>query len=211
MAYVSHHKQLVFIHIYKTAGMSVREFMRNIDVDCVEVCEGHSDVLQTMIQFGLDPLLNKCLQYHKFSVVRNPYTWLRSIYKYSGTYDNHPFYRISSKSTFNYFCLWYMSKENNLNKNPKLNGRIQRQTDYVYVNGERWVENILHQETLEEDLRRMLKNLHILYDENTPLPKNNIGQYEKEIDFTDYLDRSTIDMINDKYHDDFINFNYQKI
>lgn len=211
MAYVSHHKQLVFIHIYKTAGMSVREFMRKIDVDCVEVCEGHSDVLQTMIQFGLDPLLNKCLQYHKFSVVRNPYTWLRSIYKYSGTYNTHPFYRISSNYTFNDFCLWYMSKENELNNNPKLNGRIQRQTDYVYVNGERWVENILHQETLEQDLRNMLKNLHILYDENTPLPKNNVGQYDKDIDFINYLNRATIDLINDRFHEDFINFNYEKI
>ena len=211
MAYVSHQMQLVFIHIYKTAGMSLRYFMKSIDKESVDICQGHSDILETMIEFGNKEELNKCLQYHKFSVVRNPYTWLLSIYNYSRAYKSHPFYSISKNSTFNYFCLWYISKENELNKDPNLNGKIQRQTDYLYVNGECWVENILHQETLEQDLRKMLNYLHILYDENTPLFKNNVGDYDKEIVFEDYLDRATIDIINEKFHEDFINFNYQKL
>jgi hypothetical protein len=211
MAYVSHQNQLVFIHIYKTAGMSVREFIKSIDEESVDICQGHSDILETMIEFENKEELHKCLQYHKFSVVRNPYNWLFSIYNYSKTHKSHPFYSVLENSNFNFFCLWYISKENEFNKDPNLNGKIQRQTDYLYVNGECWVENILHQETLEEDLRKMLNYLHILYNENIQLPKNNVGDYDKEIVFEDYLDRETIDIINEKFHEDFINFNYQKL
>ena len=211
MAYISHKHKLLFVHIYKTAGMSVRELMKNLDESSINVLSGHSDILETLTFLQENALFNICLNYHRFSVVRNPYTWLYSIYKFAISIERHPFHQKCTSIEFDEFVNWYIDNEEFLNLKKDLNGKLQTQTDYIFINGVKYVDTILKHENLYSDMNTMLKYLHILNDEKLVMPKINQTIYDKELNCVNILNRKTLNKINEKYEQDFINFKYDKL
>ena len=209
MALVSDKHRIIFFHIYKTAGMSIRQSMlEDLDEDAYEVVRGHADLKEVFDWQNESELENDFLTYKKFTVVRNPYTWIYSIYKFSQNLPTHPFHIISKMWDFDTFTNWIMDYKDFVNESKVLNGKLQTQTDYLLLDNELNIDFILKYESLDDDYYKMLKQLGIPY--YSILPKENIGGYEKPI-FTEILSRATLDKINDYYHNDFINFNYIKL
>jgi len=207
MALVSDKYKMIFFHIYKTAGMSIRESFRYIDEDAYEIVRGHSDVQEVYEWQNKENDIN-FLEYKKFTVVRNPYTWLYSIYKFSQKLTTHPFYIISQMWDFDTFTNWIMDYKDFVNKSKILNGKLQTQSEYLILNNQINIDFILKYESLDADYFNMFKKLRIPF--YSTLPRENIGQYEKP-NFTEILSRKTLDKINDYYHNDFKNFNYNKL
>lgn len=189
----------VFIHIYKTAGTSIRTYLMKLDKNYSEIgSSGHSDYSEIQNEVE-DKIL--------FSVVRNPYDWIYSLYQYGKNYNTHPFYSFCVTHTFDQFVKWYFDNIEILNTSG-VNGKLQTQTEYLSIDGILKVENILKMENLETDLNKLFRdvfrqNLLIRLDtlNSTPYPKITPQSIKTE----------TINIINEKYHNDFINFNYPKI
>ena len=202
MALVSDKYKFIFFHIYKTAGMSIRHSIFHIDEDAYEIVRGHADVQEV---FDRE---DDYSDYKKFSVVRNPYTWLYSIYKFSQNLTNHPFHIISKLWEFDYFVNWLMDYRDFVNDSKVLNGKLQTQTEYISLDNKIVIDYIIKYESLDDDYMDVMDKLNVPY--YTILPKENIGTYETP-DFTETLSRETLDKINTYYNNDFTNFNYPKL
>jgi hypothetical protein len=196
MALYSPKLNLVFLHIYKTAGTSLRDALIRIDNDCKEMAYGHADY-SDLIEHLRDEKI--------FSVVRNPYDWIYSLYQYGRAYNTHPFYAYCATHSFDDFIKWYFKNIDILNTTT-INGKLQTQTEYVSFNGKISVDYILKMENLENDFIELLNSLR---QKGFRLNHLNATAY-KHIDYSE-LSRETIDIINEKYHQDFINFNYTKL
>ena len=186
---------LVFIHIYKTAGTSLRSAFTRIDRDCVEIGYGHASYYEIV-----EKLENRIV----FSIVRNPYDWIYSLYQYGKNYSSHPFHVYCITHSFDQFVKWFIANENildTLNQTGQLNGRLQTQTDYLSLNGKLMVPNVMKMESLEYDINTFLKSIGY---KGIRLDTLNSTQYEKPKDFN----RESIDLINKRYQSDFVNFNY---
>lgn len=191
---------LVFIHIYKTAGTSLRNAFLRLDRDCVEIGYGHASYYEIA-----EKLENKMV----FTVVRNPYDWVYSLYQYGKNYNSHPFHTYCITHSFDQFVKWFITNENTLdalNQTGQLNGRLQTQTDYLSFNGKIVVSNIMKMESLEYDINIFLKQIghrgiRLETLNATPYVKPNYTQF----------DRDSIDLINKRYQPDFVNFNYTTI
>jgi hypothetical protein len=187
---------VVFIHIYKTGGTSLRTALRNIDRGYSEIGKGHSDY-------------NEIAEYLEgkrvFSVVRNPYSWIYSLYQYALYYQSHTFHTYCLTHSFEKFVVWYFDNIDLLNT-TQINGRLQTQTDYLSQNGEIKVPHILKMENLEEEVNQLFWNEygHI---GKIDLPLENATPYEA----FPYPKNETIEIINEKYKKDFLNFNYQML
>jgi len=190
---------LLFLHIYKTAGTSIRTALTKIDNSYRELgTSGHSDYSE--IEHLIDSKI-------VFSVVRNPYSWIHSLYQYSKHYNSHPFYSYCITHSFDQFVEWLFSNIEILNTTG-INGKLQTQTEYLSSGGIIKVSHILKMENLEIEIndlfRNVLKNNVVIRLDNinsTPYPKVE----------PDTFNRNTINLINKIYNDDFVNFNYQKI
>ena len=189
---------LVFIHIYKTAGTSLRTTLMKLDKDYQEFGIGHADYLDIA-----HLVEGKTL----FSVVRNPYDWIYSLYQYAKTYNSHPFHSFCITHTFDQFVVWHFENIDVLNHSG-INGKLQTQTEYLSFDGRIMVPYIMKMENLEVSLNRFFRDVFKSRG-IIRLDTLNSTPYERLNPKT--LSKSTIDLINEKYHNDFINFNYEKI
>lgn len=188
----------VFIHIYKTAGTTLRIVLNKIDKNYSEIGGGHSDYseIQKDIQ---DKVV--------FSVVRNPYTWIYSLYQYGKSYISHPFYVYCATHNFDEFVVWHFNNIEILNQSG-INGKLQTQTEYLSINGSLMVSHILKMENLEVELNQLFRNT-FRHNSLIRLPNENSTPYQP-LDYTS-IKKETIELINQKYEADFQNFNYKFI
>jgi len=83
---VSHMKKCIFIHIPKTGGTSVEQFIRDQDRNDIQylgVRNNRSMHHMTASQLKLELLPTQYNSYYRFSIVRNPYDRLLSEYYWS--------------------------------------------------------------------------------------------------------------------------------
>lgn len=189
----------VFLHIYKTAGTSLRTALMSQDQEYCEIgSSGHSDYTEIA-----DEINDKIV----FSVVRNPYDWIYSLYQYGKKYNSHPFHVYCITHSFDEFVKWHFDNIDVLNTSG-INGKLQTQTEYLSLNGVLKVSHILKMENLEVELNQFFRDV-LRHNGLIRLQTLNATPYEKTNPKT--FDRSTIDLINIKYKSDFQNFKYEMI
>jgi len=188
---------LVFIHIYKNAGTAIRTALQQEDRGYKEIGRGHADYKEVAELLDL---------YKKstFSVVRNPYDWVYSVYQYAKTYESHPFHSYCLENNFSQFVNWYFDNKEEFEK--LVNGKLQCQTDYVTgEDGLIKVDFILKIENLQQEFNNMfdvLRYRHVnLGNENTT----------KKGEWKEGITPDAINRINYEYMKDFRNFNYKMI
>ena len=189
---------LVFIHIYKTAGTATRLALMKEDRGYSEIGGSHADYKE--VSENLD-LFKKST----FSIVRNPYEWIYSVYQYAKNYDSHPFHKYCNSHNFSNFVDWYFDNKKELEKS--VNGKLQSQTEYLSDENGIKVNYVLKMENLQTDLNSMFdvlryRNIILGNDNTTPYIK---GTWSKE------ADKDAINRINLEYKNDFKNFNYNMI
>lgn len=212
MAYISRKNKLLFIHIYKTGGMSVRKAMKQLDPNCYELGVGHSDAKEVYEHFKAFDNLKYYDKLHKFAVVRNPYHWLDSIYHFAFYYKTHPLHHKARTRGSNEFIEWYIRNHDYMNDDKErfnFNGNIQTQTMFLYEGEKLMVDSVLRFENLEQDFKRMLESLSIKYEDEFPM--ENINPYPlRDRNYSNMLTASTLKYINKFYDKDFKNFQYEK-
>lgn len=181
---------LLFVHIPKTGGTSVKIALRE---------NGIADnwIRQTPPEkylWGHDPFYslqkdNNLDGAFKFSVVRNPYEWIYSFYRFIMQINLHNY-----KSFENFIDLLESSQNKHMSRNRQgqryylkdLQGNVSLDKIYKFENlGE-----------LEKDL-------------NISLPFINKGQYHPEDFFNDYKPKN-IDRIRKIFEEDFSILGYKK-
>lgn len=210
MALYSHQYKLFYYHIYKTGGMSVRKAMMTIDENCINIIRGHADVKEVVGYFTQHKIVELYEMIHKFTVVRNPYDWVHSVYQFARNIDSHPFHNFCMANEFQEFIHWYIECTPFFNASRDLNGKIQTQSDYVCIDNIPQVQTVIKYENLAQEFLSMLEKLNIPFPH--AFPHVNKGEYDKpEAEFYQSLNRSTLDLFNQYFHNDFVNFNYQKL
>lgn len=192
MPLIDREKRLLFVHIYRTGGTTIRTVLKNAGYNLDYLGDEH-DFLRKVV--------DKVPDYHKFfsfTFVRNPYDWLASIYGWIKHAPGHPYHQEMQAMDFFGFLQWYVAKCEA--------GEYGRQYDFIYsAKGERLVNATYHTENLESNLRTLLAALGRATPQSG-VPRLNarprIASLQGEIS------NKAIYFINDYFAPDFENFGY---
>lgn len=197
---ISYYHKLIYIHIYKTAGTSLRSAITPF-----LLLPYQKKIRDVLIKIGLQayntkPLLQhskaveiialmgrkKFNKYYSFSVVRNPWDWQVSLYSYMLIKRDHPQHAlISAMSGFDEYIHWRCHNE------------VCLQSEFlVDSNGENVVNCILRFETLGNDFNELCKKLNI----NVQLPFLNPSARKK--DYKAYYNESTKKLVEKTFLQD---------
>lgn len=193
-----------FIHITKTAGTTIenignehgynwgrfdKNYLENFNKNLkFDKFSGKSIWHIPLQYFKTNPYKNKIL----FTIVRNPYKRCVSEYycPWTGNKNKH--------ANIQEFNKWIQNK---LTQNDILS--FLPYNEYFSYNDKIIINYILYFENLEQEFNNLFKNIKLdRYD--------NKSMSFKKYDINN-LNETTIKMINDKYHKDFILFKYKMI
>ena len=101
MSFASDKHQVLFIHTHRTGGTTVRKALKEADPAVRMIGQGHLTVDEVA---GLD---DPARNYWKFAAVREPRSWLLSLYRYVGwPLAGHRDQKLVSGMAFDTFLLW---------------------------------------------------------------------------------------------------------
>ena len=207
---ISRANRFVFVHIYKTAGTSIRSALCDAgdklstkQLVANKLCRFlHRDEL-----FKLPPQLWKhagaleyraflkeeWCKYFKFSIVRNPFDWQVSIYEYIRQTPSHYLHEFCTTVSF----LAYLQSQVSESMRP--------QTDFLYdEEGYCHVDMIVRLESLDADFPNILSQIGL---ESKSLQHLNLSS-KKQLDF--YYCNEAVSIINLRFKKDFSSFGYSR-
>jgi len=195
-----HEKSCIYIHIPKTAGTSIEQFIRDNDTNnLLFIGVQNNRSLQHLTAYELRLMIPQFYKtYYKFSIVRNPYDRLLSEYYWNPSKNLGYKYGKSKKD--------FLEKVKDIVKNNKYfyniyNDHFIPQYNFLFYKNKLLINQLFKYEDLEWVTKYLKKKLNIR--RNFPiLNKNNI---EKE-EWTN----EEKEIIYDLYKNDFIHFNYNK-
>ncbi|MDH3693114.1 MAG: sulfotransferase family protein [Gammaproteobacteria bacterium] len=205
---VFHEHKCIYFHIGKTAGVSVERWLRDERRDA-RIAD-HTSMFGWDAQEGvyLQHATPKVIQrkvgqdtfdsYYKFTVVRNPFARLVSVYYY--LYDQH----VKQFGTF----------ENYVESLPSLvtakacerGSHHIPQVNYTQIDGENICDHIAHFETLPDSLNPVRQQLDLAI----PLPKHNVYRHKARTNLSigSYYTPSMLGIVLQIYSRDFEAFGY---
>lgn len=178
----------MFIHIPKTGGSALHTELHKQNEIALSI-PGHLSVKNIHISKEIDV----------FSIVRNPYERMKSIYRH---YYEKKLLN-ADKKTFKEFVVGVMNsfKSNNImNDLPHVKSQSFWVCDW---SGNVVVDDIIKYESYDTDVIKYLneKNIDITF-----IPKQRVGNKSIKAELTDEVK----EIIYEIYKSDFINFNYKK-
>ncbi len=247
---VADSKRLIFIHIYKTGGTSITNLLMSFITEDFRSKQPQTNGASWQSTWHFDrtqhskfadalPLLEKSGlnldEYIKFVFVRNPYSWLLSIwnnfyqspqrnlpdnwqnslkFKFRGIFnkklDSQYFYEMYPDGSFNSFILFI---DEIISNHKKLIPKVWGATDqYSFIENERNIkfDFIGRFENLQEDINQ----INNMINDQQPLTMPHEFPSTSNIDrrnYLEYYDEKSIRIINRLFARDFQAFNYQPI
>jgi hypothetical protein len=197
---ICHNKKCIFIHIPKTAGTSIEQFLKENGKNDLQLLGVHNNrSMQHYMGIELKkmyPLYYK--NYFKFSVVRNPYDRLLSEYYWTPV-PNMGFKYGKTRAYFLY-CVQNIVKKRQFFNNIYFDHLIP-QYMFLYENKKLIVDKVIKYENLQEDSKILKNELNIsndlLYLNKSNIKKEGWTELQKEKIYKLYLS-------------DFLLFNYEK-
>lgn len=185
--------KIIFIHIPKTGGSSVKKYFFGKDIIY------HKTLTEL---HHINPNIPE--KYQIFSVVRNPYNRVKSIYRHVTKQKNRckP-YGINETISFEDFI-----KDGHFKKSTPNNFSLP-QTDYLSLNGVLYYTHIIKFENIQKEIVNFTKinNITSVMSSFPHLRKwKEKKGVKRKINLTDELK----EIVYEYYKDDFINFNYLK-
>ena len=197
---VCHEKKCIFIHIPKTAGTSIEQFIRdNGSNNLLFIGVRNNRSLQHLTAYELKmmiPYIYK--QYYKFSIVRNPYDKLLSEYYWNPSI-NIGYKKGKSKKDFLKNVIEIV--QNKKYFNDIYNDHFIPQYNFLFYKNKLLLNQLFKYEDLEWVSSFLKKKLKITrnfpYLNRNDIEKEGWNEDEKEI-------------IYNLYKNDFLYFGYQK-
>jgi len=200
MALASYKYKTLFVHIFKTAGTSVRHSMAGGGNE--EILGAHACVEDVIAHLGEE----EYNRFFSFSFTRNPFDWMISLQNYIRAYSTHFLHQEALPLEFNDFIEFYIAycKINPLNKIHGANKTIS-QYDFLHVNDVLRVKYLGKQETIEYDMQQIaaLSGCRFL-----PLQRLNITSELPTEEQRKVYNQKGIDLMCEHYAKDFILGNY---
>lgn len=217
---ISKNKKFIFVHIYKTGGNSVsrlllpyarkrekfsqkwitRYIINRINKllelgdqgnKWINGIHKHATALEIKDYIGD----NKFAEYYKFTIVRNPYDFLVSLYHYIKQSPNHKKFQTANSFTFKKFII------NEIKNNCHL------QSDFIADNhGKIIVDYVAKLEHIDCSLSHIFKTLNIPYKK---VPYSN--KSERSSNEMIYYDAELLKIVNDYFKKDFELLGYKQI
>lgn len=200
-----HKHRFLFIHIYKNAGTSIKRALRPFSIPTWQKyansvikrigfkkfgsCrfEGHITSAELIEKIGRDEFDS----HFSFAIVRNPWDWEVSHYKYILQKRKHPSHRlVRSMKSFSEYLHW------------RCDNRYRLQNDFLSVDGQRVVNFVGRFENLQEDFRTICERIGIqarLVKKNSTRPKP----------YQDFYDSRTAELVRQTYRRDIETFGYE--
>jgi chondroitin 4-sulfotransferase 11 len=188
----------IFIHIPKNAGTSIREYFgQSLSVVKYGI-KKHDDARAIHLKIRDSRRL-----YSRFAIVRNPYDRMVSWYFFVKLYMK------SQKTNIEFdFKQWIKNpfKESYKKEKPyenwlNLHKDLLFRPQYTWVTPSKWSVTILKYENLKEELNKFLEK-----EINLPIVNKTEHEY-----YLKYYDKESLDIVYDKYKEDFEKFNYERI
>ncbi|MFW6311179.1 MAG: sulfotransferase family 2 domain-containing protein [Nanoarchaeota archaeon] len=199
--------KIVFIHIPRTGGNTMKYTLRN------------SKYKDNFISSDHKPLSHYCKDKNKyffFTIVRNPYKRIISWYNYHKHIIGRE-YRADFKSwVLDHDFKTHWPKKTMASRDPLSMWKFLccEENDKIYEN-----IFILKNENYENDYKNLLNFLGMdfvnldIHSGNTRSLSNSYNKYKSKLssDIKDYYDREMLDRVNERFKKDFELFNYERI
>lgn len=201
MALLSYKHNLLFIHIFKNAGTSIRTLMSG--TGCEEILTGHATAADVKQELG-----SEWDKLTSFAVIRNPFDWMLSLYNYIRAYENHFLHQEAMCVDLNEFIEFYMAYSK-INPANKVHGRGKTisQYDFICADGIVIVNYVCKFEELQFGLNEIfsLKGIDL-----PPLPHLNITAGVNGSVGREAYNKKGIDLMIENYAKDFELGGYSK-
>lgn len=202
---ISETYEAIFIHIPKNAGESIEKTLGMYEGPPEKTYWGvvdHTVVLQHLSANALKQRLNdddRWDSYHKFAVVRNP--WSKAVSEYQWYLNYGP------KISFN---SWVVSLANRIKINSSINvleiGHNLPQSDYIYDGNRLLIDSVLKFENIADEFRSLCSKQN--WDVQLKYTKDTASKWK--LDFRDIYDEQSVEIISNIYQEDINRFGYNK-
>jgi hypothetical protein len=201
---VSHKHRFIFVHIYKTAGTSLRTALepycedrwrwrlgRLIERTGLHLIDlPHKHLTAAAVRDLLSPEVYD--RYFKFAFVRNPWDWQVSLYHYTLRSTDHKQHAMTKAfRDFDEYIRWRVAEELRL-----------QQAFVTDAAGDLIVDYVGHLETLDDDLDRICERVGI---PPISLPHANRSAHK---DYRSYYTDETRELVAQAYRPDIERFGY---
>lgn len=200
MALIDKKRNFIFVHIYKTGGNSLRDLLKAPSTE--EIMGVHveaNDVKAHLCAHNDQKFWNNAF---KFSMVRNPYSWLVSTYEYIKRAKNHDYHDLCTNNNFDYFVHWVVGTAMKLDR-PFGSNKYLTQTGFVTVDGQIAMDKIYRMEEFNIAVQDLKKRFNIPL---TSIPRRNVNPHPKP--YESYYSPDLIRFVNTHFKDDLHNFDY---
>ena len=205
---ISKTKNLIFIHIYKTGGSSIKQVMnryadRELKLEVSKTIGGHATAARARrFLEKIEPgFFDKCT---KFCVVRNPYDWQVSLYEHVKKHTGHPDYEAVKGMEYKDYLKWLTETGS---KRKEGDGGVMYNSISDFIrdeDGNIIVDEIIRYEGgLNVNFRKFCKNIGI---EELNLPHNKRTGRKG---YKEHYDDESRKLMNDLYGEDIKHFNYE--
>ena len=197
-----HEKKCIFIHIPKTAGTSIEQFLKEKGKNNIEyIGVRNNRSLQHLTAFELKHELGPTfINYYKFSIVRNPYNRLLSEYYWTPLNIGYK----AGKTKADFITHVANIVRNKLYFNNIYNDHFIPQYLFLYGNSKNiLIDQVFKYENLNESVKYLKYKLKI--DDDLPF----LNKSKDNIVKTDWNQRQK-ERIYKIYQKDFLIFNYEK-
>lgn len=201
--------QYIFTHIFKCAGNSVKNSLRNFDKNSKQLLGAHTDLWDLYQYFEETYNVDDFNKKFKFVIVRNPYDWLASTYLYIKRSSGHNFNDEIKSMDVNGFVDWYidfaMKRKTRFKQNKYLTQKqfITKNRD---INGEVLVDFIAKIENINNDWEFICNKINNP-NKNIPMLNKNPNRQDNG---RNRFNKRAIARINEVFGDDFDYFDYDR-
>lgn len=204
---ISEGKKIIFVHIYKNAGTSITRAlapyaMSRARMKLIEIAEKYRGPSGKLYpdEFGSHlkaaEIREKIGQqryktYYSFAVVRNPWDWQVSLYRYMlKSVDHRQHETVKAFGSFDAYIEWRCNKE------------VRLQKEFVCdETGNIIVDKLMRYETLSEDFSNFCSQRGIIAD----LPRLNSS---KPTNYRSFYNKRTRSLVEEAFREDFELLNY---
>ena len=210
MALVSKKHNFIFIHIFRCGGNTVRRMLGAPSVGdhsdrlgAQEVLGVHIDIKDLKAHFYKNNEQDFFDNAFKFVFVRNPYSWLVSVYEYIRRHPGHNFKKTVEHMTFLQFLNWYVSTAMKFDK-PFGSNKYMQLNKFIYdENGKAAINFTGTLETMRRDMNFISAQTGVHLGEYVKINGRPQGKGWKE-----FYNTASQDFVKEHFAADFKTFGY---
>ncbi len=206
MALVCPDNKIVFIHIFRAAGNSIRKMLSYFPSQ--EVLTVHCDAADLKAEMISSGKSNLWQESFKFSFIRNPFDWMVSTYMYHRQNNNNDYFQGITTMSFEEFVLWYTEVAMKERRQAGTNKCITL-GEFIYdAYGNPLVDFIGRYENMVQDWQEVCLKIGI-YNRVNVLPKINEGSARAGRHYRSFYTDRSINMVTQAFAKDLQMFNYK--